>query len=223
MLMLPQDEILLYSPDSTHLFYAYGTFILEKVRGVVRSKRPRSPDLTRPFLPHQLFRARLLETHVLDPASTQLIFDVIRASADRLDSLTPAPNSVTALHATLLRSLLPPEGDPGRLGAGALHSALQNVRLPKGPPSPGPTDPLPPAASHQQAMGSQWAGPVPTPNQPQLSQEAPAGVVDFVSFSAGAADGTPWEGLDEEALAALATLESSLGTFNWEELTYSPP
>lgn len=32
MLMLPQDEILLYSPDSTHLFYCYGSFLLEKVR-----------------------------------------------------------------------------------------------------------------------------------------------------------------------------------------------
>lgn len=138
---------------------------------------------------------------------------MIRASADRLDSLTLAPDSVTALHATLLRSLLP-EGDPGsstRSGAGSAARLL--VQLPKGPPIPHPNDTPPSASQHQT-----WS------DVPRPVEQQPNGVVDFSSFgNGGGADNVTWEGLDEEALAALATLENSIGTFNWEELSYSPP
>lgn len=106
MCTVPNDSIT-YSPDTTHLFFSYSTFFLAKVSQGSHSFSSSPGFLTSlPLSSTQMFRARVLEAELFNPSSIAFIFDVVRQAAEKLESATLDPTHTTALHATLLRSIL---------------------------------------------------------------------------------------------------------------------
>lgn len=147
---------------------------------------------------------------MLDPASQQAIFDLIRHAAERLESVTIFPDSATALHATLLRSLLP----PGEYGPSSRSSSIVDekppVLLAGGGGGTSVSPPLPTTLD-----SPHWPHSTTTNSLAQDQGPDPGLTAGLEAFSA--LDGE-WEGLDQAALEALATLDPALGMFD-----VSPP
>lgn len=144
---------------------------------------------------------------MLDPASQQAIFDLIRHAAERLESVTIFHDSATALHATLLRSLLP----PGEYGPSSRSSSIVDEKplVPLAGGGGGGTSVSPPLPT---TLDSPHWPPATTTTLLARDQGPDPGLaVGLEAFSA--LDGE-WEGLDQAALEALATLDPALGMFD---------
>lgn len=136
---------------------------------------------------------------------------MLSAAADKLDSVTLAPGSAAGLHATLLRSLIPDALSGPGASVAAATIGVNNGKTYGGTAAPSPIPPTPnsvaPVAAAAAVSSSTDAldALAPQPGYDDLAE--------FATFD-GAVDGVPWAGLDDEALAALASIESSIGTFN---------